>query len=79
MNITVLFFAASAEAAGTRSTSVAVEQPEKARSVFDRVVNDHPALQSHKLLFAINQQYSDGSEIVRDGDELAIFTHVSGG
>ena len=45
----------------------------------DLVQSEYPALKGHKLLFSINQQYANGDEIIRDGDELAIFTAVSGG
>jgi molybdopterin converting factor small subunit len=31
------------------------------------------------LLLAINEEYATGDEIISDGDELAIFTAVSGG
>jgi len=49
------------------------------RQVFDRVLSERPGLSTHKLLFAVNQEYSDGAESINDGDELAIFTAVSGG
>ena len=51
----------------------------RSREVFDQLLADNPGLASHKLFFSINQQYATGEEIVRDGDELAIFTAVSGG
>lgn len=43
------------------------------------VLSLYPALELHKLLFSINQQYAMGQEMLNDGDEVAIFTAVSGG
>ena len=47
--------------------------------MIDDVVAKYPKLAAHRLLFAVNQAYSDGSELINDEDELAIFTAVSGG
>ena len=47
--------------------------------VFDHIKSEFPKLDNHKLLYSLNQTYAIGDEIVRDGDELAIFTAVSGG
>jgi molybdopterin converting factor small subunit len=33
----------------------------------------------HQLLFAVNQEYASGDEPLKNGDELAVFTAVSGG
>ena len=39
----------------------------------------YPALAAHKLLTAVNEEYADPDTILNDGDEIAIFTAVSGG
>ena len=46
---------------------------------FEKVFLQYPRLLSHKLLFAVNQEYSDRSELLKENDELAVFTAVSGG
>jgi molybdopterin converting factor small subunit len=46
---------------------------------FDHVLNRFPQLSSHKLLFALNQEYVSKNARMGDADELAIFTAVSGG
>ncbi len=79
MSARVLFFGATASIANKREVSVAVESGLTATEVLKAVVSQIPALASHKLLFSINQQYATGEEIVKDDDELAIFTAVSGG
>jgi molybdopterin converting factor small subunit len=56
-----------------------LDNGEIAGDVFKSVIDQHPRLRDHKLLFSINQEFASGDEMVRDGDELAIFTAVSGG
>jgi molybdopterin converting factor small subunit len=79
MKVQVLFFGATAEATGKREIEIDAEDGLKADVVFGRVIANFPQLQKHSLLFALNQEYSKGSETIKDGDELAVFTHVSGG
>ncbi|HEX2639117.1 MAG TPA: MoaD/ThiS family protein [Pyrinomonadaceae bacterium] len=79
MKLNVLFFGATAEAAGTRSMAVNVGPDATVQIVFDSILAERPKLASHKLLFAVNREYSNGEEKVNDGDEIAIFTAVSGG
>jgi len=79
MSITVLFFGATADIAGKRKQSIEMIDNEPARKVFERMLAAYPSLTTHKLHFSVNQQFATGDEIVREGDELAIFTAVSGG
>jgi molybdopterin synthase sulfur carrier subunit len=78
MSITVLFFGATADI--VRRRELRLEQNESTASrLLEELVSNHPALASHKLLISINQQYASCNDLVRDGDEVAIFTAVSGG
>jgi molybdopterin synthase sulfur carrier subunit len=77
--IRVLFFGATAAASGTRELTLDNAEPINASELFDQVRRSYPALESHQLLFAVNQAYAVGDEVVRDGDEVAVFTAVSGG
>jgi len=43
------------------------------------VVREFPNLENGRFLFALNQEYATPGTRVADGDELAIFTPVSGG
>ena len=79
VKIEVLFFGATAEIVGRRNINVELPGGPLASSVFDKLIADHPRLAKHRLHYSINQQYATGDEIIRDGDELAIFTAVSGG
>jgi molybdopterin converting factor small subunit len=76
--VTILFFGATAEAAGKRRMEV--DAADKTVSeLFREITDQYPALARHKLHVSINEQYAAGHELVNDGDKVAIFTAVSGG
>jgi molybdopterin converting factor small subunit len=79
MKVQVLFFGATADETGAREISLEVEENKPAAEAFSEIVERFPRLGAHKLLFAVNQEYASGDEIIKDGDELAVFTAVSGG
>jgi molybdopterin synthase sulfur carrier subunit len=79
MKVQVLFFGATADEIGEREIEFSLAENARAEQAFAEIVEKYPRLKNHKLLFAVNQEYASGDEIVRNGDELAIFTAVSGG
>ena len=79
MKVKVLFFGATADIAGTRSIEIEVEDLATAGEAFNSVVREYPRLSSHELRLALNEQYAGGDEVLSEGDELAVFTPVSGG
>ena len=79
MNVQVLFFGATADITGQRRLDIETPTEIMASEVFEKLVGSYPRLAMHKLHISINQQYATGDEIICDGDELAIFTAVSGG
>ncbi len=79
MKINVLFFGQTAEIVGKREIEISLEESIKASVAFSEIVGKFPELSENKLLFAVNQTYASGDEIINVGDELAIFTAVSGG
>jgi molybdopterin converting factor small subunit len=81
MKVNVLFFGATADAVGEKEIEFETEKGEKAENIFGEILDTFPKLKDYgkSLLFSVNQEYSDGRETVKDGDELAIFTAVSGG
>lgn len=79
MIIHVLFFGATADITGQRRLAVELPHDSKATDIFEKLIIDHPQLAKHRLYFSVNQQYAAGDETLNDGDELAIFTAVSGG
>ena len=79
MRISILFFGATADAVGSREFELNVEENATADYIIDQLSKDHPALKNQKLLIAINEEYANADTILSDGDEIAIFTAVSGG
>ena len=79
MQLKVFFFGATADAVGSRELELATVETTTAQSLIDQLSQQHPALAKHKLLIAVNEDYADADTILNDGDELALFTAVSGG
>ena len=82
MKVKVLFFGATADAVGEREIEFGFDENLKAEQAFGEILDTFPNLKqgfADSLLFSLNQEYANGDEIVRDGDELAVFTAVSGG
>jgi len=79
MKVNVFFFGVTADIVGSREIELSMQSPTRSREVFDQITDHYPKLNEHTLLFALNQEYSTGNETVSDGDELAIFSAVSGG
>lgn len=79
LKYTVLFFGATAALAGRRRMEFSFDEEIRAGDVYEKVLAEHPSLKSHSLHLSVNQQFANGDEMLKDGDELAIFTAVSGG
>ena len=79
ININVLFFGATADETGEREIELKLAENSTSADVFAQIISKYPQLEKHSLLFAVNQEYSNGAETLNNGDELAVFTAVSGG
>ena len=79
MKILVLFFGATANTVGERSIEMSLPDGATSNTVFEQIKDKFPKLNSLKLHYSLNETYATDDEILRDGDEIAIFTAVSGG
>lgn len=79
MQVKVLFFGATADDTGKRSMDFAVNDAAKVADTLDQLLSTFPRLSHHNLRFAVNQEYVADDRVLSNGDELAIFTAVSGG
>lgn len=79
MKVQVLFFGATAQETGEREIELELTENAVAADALASIVAKYPQLEKHALLFAVNQEYSQGRETIKNGDELAVFTAVSGG
>ena len=79
MSIRILFFGSTADAIGSRETEMEIDDSDSVRKVMDRLLRQYPQLSNRKLLSAVNEEYIGLDAVLKDGDQLAIFTPVSGG
>lgn len=79
MSIKILFFGATGDATGKRAIVINENRFSTVDSMLDELCRTYPRLASLRLLVSIDQQYAGRNDIVHDGDEIAIFTAVSGG
>ena len=77
MSVKVLFFGATADAAGTKEQMM--DSGGSVETCLQSLIRSYPPLSRHKLLVAVNEEYAEPRSVLRDGDEVAIFTAVSGG
>ena len=79
MTVTLLFFGQTSELAGYREYELKLSEGTTATEALKTIQEQFPKLSGLKLLFSINQEYAKGAEAIKAGDELAVFTAVSGG
>lgn len=79
IEIKILLFGATADAVGARSIRKTVSAEMNASELLVHLKNEFPNLAKHKFLLSINQEYPDVEQTICEGDEVAIFTSVSGG
>ncbi|XP_042731059.1 molybdopterin synthase sulfur carrier subunit-like [Tympanuchus pallidicinctus] len=82
--VTVLYFARSAELVGLRSESVSVPQRITSLQLWEEIVKIHPRLAviREQVVFAVRQEYvllGDQLLVLQTGDEVAIIPPISGG
>ncbi|MCO6510678.1 MAG: molybdopterin converting factor subunit 1 [Aridibacter famidurans] len=83
MHVKVLFFGATADETGTTESTIELPEGTRADAALTEILDRYPKLTASRdrssLLFAVNQEYARADEAVNEGDELAVFTAVSGG
>ncbi len=81
MKITVLFFAGARERAGTGRVTVDVDASTSIADAVDAACSQAPGNASlpPNVMYARNGGYSEGSDLINDGDEIAVIPPVSGG
>ena len=79
--VRVRFFARLREQSGTETEALQVQPGATLEDVYGVLCRKHPALESDRKAVrgAINQEVSDWSAVVADGDEVAFIPPVSGG
>jgi len=84
VRITVRYFAALREQAGTDAVEIAWEgAAPTVEQLRERLAEGYPELapflRERPLLVAVNQEYAGAGAVLADGDEVALFPPVTGG
>lgn len=77
--VRILFFGATADEVGTREIDFDLADGSTIGEALVKLKQENPGLGKHKLLVALNEEYVSLEVTIKDGDELAVFTAVSGG
>lgn len=81
MNLTVLFFAAARDAAGTDRVTVDVPEGSTVGQLQQLIIRQIPQLErwAQALLWAVNNRYAGSEQVLQSSDVIACFPPVSGG
>jgi molybdopterin synthase catalytic subunit len=81
MNTTVLLFASVAEMAGTRRLSLDLRDGARVLDLERELVRRYPKLAglADRIVYALNEEYVDRSQVIHAGDTVAVIPPVSGG
>lgn len=81
MRIRVLFFGVLRDVVGLREDSIDVPEGGRVSTVFEHYASRFPRLRetSSSIVLALNEQFSDPTAVLADGDEVAFLPPVSGG
>lgn len=77
MSITVKFFASLRETIGKSDVNLDADNITTAADVWRITTDNHDPIGN--MLIAINMEYANLDETVKDGDEVAFFPPVTGG
>lgn len=81
LTVTVLFFSVLREETGQTEQAVTLPAPVQGSDLLDALANQYPVLQDYRssIRLAVNQEYVSKETLLREGDEVALITPVSGG
>src|SRR2546428_11467921 len=81
MRVTIRYFAAARERAGTSSETLELHDAATAAEALAAACARHPALQrvAQRLRLAVDQEFAAPESRLRDGSEVALIPPVSGG
>ncbi len=81
IEVRVVLFSVLRELVGTDEIVLRLPAPARAEDVLGRLGAEHPGLRAYAPVtrLAVNRTYAPTSAALRDGDEVALITPVSGG
>lgn len=81
MRVRLLYFAVLRDIAGTSMTELDLPAGARAADVWEQLRSRHRELASYNRppMVAVNEEYVEPDQVLRDGDELAFIPPVAGG
>ena len=81
IEVRVVLFSVLRELVGSSEIALKLPAPARGEDVVGRLAAEYPALRSYGSVtrLAVNEVYASPSTALRDGDEVALITPVSGG
>ena len=80
MKIEIALFGITKQIIGTPSLSCELAEGVNVRSLLAKLHQDYPRLQNLKsLLVAVNSEYAEDEQVLKEKDEIALIPPVSGG
>ena len=81
MRVRLLYFAVLRDIAGTSAADVELPSGARAADVWERLRAEHRELSDYRQppMVAVNEEYVEPDQVLRDGDELAFIPPVAGG
>lgn len=80
-DVHVLLFSTLREQVGASTLHLRLDEPVTAEALLERIAASHPPIRPSLsfIRMAVNQEYVEPDHLVREGDEVALITPVSGG
>lgn len=81
MRVRVKLFATYREVVGVKDLVRSVEEGSALSDVLDGLLREYPRLAGYRetMLLAVNREFVEPTQRLRDGDEVAVMPPVSGG
>jgi molybdopterin converting factor subunit 1 len=81
MTIRVLLFASLRDRSGMNAVDLTIPESATVKTAVAALLEEFPALGAplNRVMYAVNQEYSDPATVLNQGDELALIPPVSGG
>lgn len=81
MKVRVKFFSAHREAVGKNEIEIELEERITSNRLLKMLITDYPRLRKliDFTIISLNHSRANGNELLRDGDEVAIFPPIGGG
>lgn len=81
MRVRLLYFAVLRDIAGSSTAEVELPAGARAADVWERLRAEHRELADYRQppMVAVNEEYVEPDQVLRDGDELAFIPPVAGG